>query len=178
MPRLFTALEIPAEIIVALSSLRGGLAGARWIDDENFHITLRFFGDVEDHVAGEIAGQLRQIRRPDFELSLDGLGMFGNRRPHAVWARVTSAPALRELYSDLERRMQQIGLEAERRKFTPHVTLARLRGTTPPDVATYLALRDGFCTSSFPVGRFVLLSARASRGGGPYVVEDAFPLAA
>ncbi|MHA1190046.1 MAG: RNA 2',3'-cyclic phosphodiesterase [Alphaproteobacteria bacterium] len=172
MPRLFTALEIPARIIDALSSLRGGLTGARWIDDENFHITLRFFGDVEDHVAGEIASQLRQVRRPDFELSLDGLGMFGNRRPRAIWARVTSVPALRELYSDLERRMQLIGLEAVRRKYTPHVTLARLRDTTPSDVATYLALRDGFGTPSFPVGRFSIDEDRNYARGRVEALEE------
>ena len=178
MPRLFVALELPADISFSLSGLRGGLSGARWIDDENFHITLRFIGDVDGRVAGEVAGQLRQIRRPGLTLALSGVGIFGGRKPHAVWAGVEPTAALRELHGDLERRMQRIGLEPERRKFSPHVTLARLRGTSAADVATYLTLRGGFRTPSFPIGRFVLLSSRASRGGGPYVVEDAYPLAA
>ncbi len=178
MPRLFVALELPADIVFSLASLRGGLSGARWIDGENYHITLRFIGDVDEHVAAEVASQLRQIRRRELSLALSGLGAFGNRKPHAVWAGVALTPALSELHADLERRMQRIGLTPERRKFTPHVTLARLRGAPPADVAAYLALRGGFRTAPFPVGRFVLLSSRASRGGGPYVVEDAYPLAA
>jgi 2'-5' RNA ligase len=88
------------------------------------------------------------------------------------------SPALRELQAEQERIIQRLGLEPERRKYTPHVTLARLKGTSEPEVAAYLAWRGNFRTAPFQVGRFVLLSSRASRGGGPYVMEEAFPLAA
>jgi 2'-5' RNA ligase len=178
MPRLFTALEIPSDIVFSLSLLRGGLPGARWVDPENYHITLRFVGDVEEPMADEIAGQLRRVSRPAFELALGGLGAFGSRKPHAIYAAVRPTPVLRELQSEHERLMQRIGLEPERRKFTPHVTIARLRGSSQPDVAAYLALRGDFRTAPFPVGRFVLMSSRASRGGGPYIVEESYPLAA
>ena len=77
MPRLFTALEIPRDAALSLSLLRGGLPGARWIDVENYHITLRFIGDVEGHVADEIANGLDRIRRPAFNVKLSGLGAFG-----------------------------------------------------------------------------------------------------
>ncbi|SER22172.1 2'-5' RNA ligase [Faunimonas pinastri] len=178
MPRLFTALELPSDITFSLSLLRGGLSGARWIDQANYHITLRFIGDIDDRTADEIANQLARVSRPRFDLSLDGVGCFGGRKPHSIYAGVRSSPALRELQAEHERLVQRIGLEPERRKFTPHVTLARLRGTSEPDVADYLALRGSFGTTPFPVGRFVLLSSRASRGGGPYVMEEAYPLAA
>lgn len=178
MPRLFTALEIPADIAFSLSLLRGGLPGARWIDPENFHITLRFIGDIDRAVAGEVADSLMRISRPGFEICLDGLGAFGGRKPHSLYAGVRGSPQLKELQGEHERLMQRLGLEPERRKFTPHVTLARLRGSTQPDVADYLALRGRFVTPPFPVGRFVLLSSRDSRGGGPYVMEEAYTLAA
>jgi 2'-5' RNA ligase len=178
MPRLFTALELPADVSFSLSLLRGGLPGARWIDPENYHVTLRFIGDIDERTADEVADALARVSRSHFDLSLEGLGAFGARRPHAVWAGVKSSPALRELQSEHERLMQRIGLEPERRKFTPHVTLARLRGSSEPDVASYLALRGDFRTAPFKVGRFVLLSSRASRGGGPYVMEEVYPLAA
>lgn len=178
MPRLFTALEIPADIAFSLSLLRGGLPGARWVEPDNYHITLRFIGDVEEPTADEIAGQLRRVSRPAFELALEGLGAFGSRKPHAIYAAVRPTPVLRELQSEHERLMQRIGLEPERRKFTPHVTIARLRSASHADVAAYLALRGDFRTAPFPVGRFVLMSARASRGGGPYIVEESYPLAA
>jgi RNA 2',3'-cyclic 3'-phosphodiesterase len=178
MPRLFTALEVPADIAFSLSLLRGGLPGARWVEPEDYHITLRFIGDVEEPMADEIADSLRRVSRPPFQLALKGLAAFGSRKPHAVYAMAERTRVLSELQGEHERLMQRIGLEPERRKFVPHVTLARLRGSSQPEVAAYLALRGGFRTAPFPVGRFVLLSARASRGGGPYVVEEAYPLAA
>ena len=178
MPRLFTALELPVDIVFSLSLLRGGLPGARWIDAENYHITLRFIGDIDDCTADDVADSLDQISRPSFSVALGGLGSFGSRKPHCVWAGVTMTPDLIDLHAELERRMQRIGLEPERRKFAPHVTLARLKGSSAADVAGYLALRGDFRSPPFPVGRFVLLSSRASRGGGPYVVEEAYPLAA
>lgn len=178
MPRLFTALEIPSQVGLSLSLLRGGVPGARWIDPQNYHLTLRFIGDIDDRTADEIASQLARVDRAPFELEFDGLGAFGSRKPHAVFAAVRATPELSELQAEQERLVQRVGLEPERRKFTPHVTLARLKGTSEADVANYLALRSGFKTAPFPVGRFVLFSSRASRGGGPYVVEEAYPLAA
>jgi 2'-5' RNA ligase len=178
MPRLFTALEVPAEIAFSLSLLRGGLPGARWVDPENYHITLRFIGDIDEPTADEIAGALVRVQRPRFSVALEGLGAFGSRKPHAVYAAVKASPALTVLQAEQERIIQRIGLEPERRKFTPHVTLARMKNASEPDVAGYLALRGDFRTAAFPVGRFVLLSSRASRGGGPYVMEEAYPLAA
>ena len=178
MPRLFTALEIPANVAFSLSLLRGGLPGARWVDPANYHITLRFIGDIDEPTADEIADALGRVDRRGFDVSLDGLGAFGSRKPHSVYARVKASAALRDLQAEHERIVQRIGLEPERRRFTPHVTLARFKSASEPDVAAYLALRGDFRTAPFPVGRFVLLSSRASKGGGPYVMEEAYPLAA
>lgn len=178
MPRLFTALEIPASIGFSLSLLRGGLPGARWIEPENYHITLRFIGDIDEPTADEVADALMRVDRRPFEVALQGLGSFGSKKPHALFAAVKKSSALSELQGEHERIMQRIGLEPERRKFTPHVTLARLKGAGETDIASYLALRANFSTPPFPVGRFVLLSSKASRGGGPYVTEEAYPLAA
>ena len=83
-----------------------------------------------------------------------------------------------ELQAELERLMQRVGLDPEGRKFTPHVTLARLRDASNQDVADYLSVRGYFPSRSFTVERFVLFSSRASVGGGPYIVEDAYALGA
>ena len=176
MPRLFTGVEIPPDIGQALSMLRGGLPGARWITPNNYHLTLRFIGDVDDIVAGEVALMLGRVRRGPFELHLEGLTSFGGRKPRAVVATMAPAPALLELQAEHERLMQRIGLEPEGRKYTPHVTLARLRDSSSRDVAEYLAARGYLRTASFPVSRFVLFSARNSVGGGPYVVEASYHL--
>jgi 2'-5' RNA ligase len=88
MPRLFTGVEIPSQVGQALASLRGGLPGARWVDPENYHLTLRFIGDVDDAIADEVADMLGRIRRGGFDLHMDGLGSFGGRKPRAVVAKV------------------------------------------------------------------------------------------
>jgi len=80
MPRLFTGLEIPAEIGQTLSNLRGGLPGARWIDPENYHVTLRFIGDIDGVAANEIASLLFRINRKPFDVALQGLSSFGGKK--------------------------------------------------------------------------------------------------
>jgi 2'-5' RNA ligase len=176
MPRLFTGIEIPSGIAEALDMLRGGLPGARWIDRENYHITLRFLGDIDDRAANDAASVLADIRKPAFDLHFDGLSSFGGRKPRSVIAAIAAEPALTDLQNEHERLMRRIGLEPETRKFTPHVTLARLRATSSLDVADYLSARGYFRTAPFRVSRFVLFSSRASTGGGPYVVEESYPL--
>jgi 2'-5' RNA ligase len=178
MPRLFTAVEIPSEIAAALSTLRGGLPGARWVDPENYHLTLRFIGDIDDAMARDVAFMLGQVRRQKFELQIDGLTSFGGRKPRAVVATAAPTRSLLELQAEHERLMQRIGFEPEGRRYTPHVTVARLRDSTSRQVADYLSARGHFRSAPFSVSRFVLYSARASVGGGPYVVEAAYPLAA
>ena len=143
MPRLFTGLEIPKDIAQSLSIMRGGLPGARWIDEENYHLTLRFIGDIDDVLAQEIALMLSRVRRGPFELRVDGLTSFGGRRPRAVVATVGPSQAVMELQAEHERLMQRVGLEPEGRKYTPHVTLARLRDASSQDVADYLSMRGG-----------------------------------
>jgi len=178
MPRLFTGLEIPKDVQDTLSLLRGGLPGARWIDPENYHITLRFIGDIDDRLAHEIASLLDGVKRRSFEARFGGVTSFGGNKPRAVVLSVEPIQPLIELQSELERLMQRLGLEPEGRKFMPHVTLARLRNTSSREVAEYLSARGPLFTSSFHVSRFVLFSSRASVGGGPYVVEADYPLAA
>jgi 2'-5' RNA ligase len=119
---------------------------------------------------------LGRVRRGPFELRVEGLGSFGGRKPRAVVATVSPAQALLEVQAEQERMMQRIGLEPEGRKYMPHVTLARLRDSSSRQVAEYLATRGLFRTSPFRVSRFVLFSSRDSVGGGPYVVEEAYPL--
>lgn len=176
MPRLFTALEIPRNAAMSLSLLRGGLPGARWIDVENYHITLRFIGDVDGRTADEIVDRLDRIERPEFQMRLSGTGAFGSKKPHSVWAGVSANSEIYALQAEIERICQRLGLAPDPRKFTPHVTLARLRASRVDDVVTYLAGRGDFQTPMFTASRFVLLSSRDSVGGGPYLTEEVFPL--
>ena len=179
MPRLFTGLEVPYAVGLALSLKRGGLYGARWMDPENYHITLRFIGDVDHTTANEVTDALDRLAHSEaFSIRLNHLGVFGGDKPRALYAGVEVNATLVRLQAAQERVLQRLGLEPEGRKFTPHVSLARLRGSTPGDIARFMALAGRFEPLEFPVKRFVLFSSRDSVGGGPYLVEQAYPLAA
>lgn len=157
--------------------MQGGLSGARWISPENYHLTLRFFGDVDGSTAHAIADALATIRLPGLEIDFDRLDSFGGRQPRALVARTRPNRSLQALQEANERAAQTAGMPAETRKFTPHVTLARLRGVASMAVAGYLGQRSLLFTEPFSVSRFVLMSARDRVGGGPYVIERAYDLA-
>jgi 2'-5' RNA ligase len=179
MPRLFTGLGIPPEIGAALARFRGGIPGARWVEPADYHITLRFLGDVPEDLAADLCEGLAESRARDpVEVVLDGLACFGGDKPRAVLASVASSPALVDLQVEQERICRRAGTEPERRKYTPHVTLARLRReATPEAVAMYLSQAGIFEPLQFRVSQFALFSARDSIGGSPYVTEAAFPFA-
>jgi RNA 2',3'-cyclic 3'-phosphodiesterase len=176
MPRLFTALELPERVMSQMALARGGVVGARWLDPGDYHITLRFVGDIDARAARDIAETLGDIRRPKAAVRFEGLSWFGGDKPRAIVAKVKADPALIDLQAEQERLLRRIGVEPETRKFTPHVTLARLRGVAQRAVADYLAARGALEAEAFTAERFVLYSARDGKGGGPYVVEAAYPL--
>ena len=136
MPRLFTALELPERIAGQMALARGGVVGARWLEPEDYHITLRFVGDIDARTARDIAETLGDIRRPKAHVRFEGLSWFGGDKPRAIVAKVEADPALMDLQAEHERRLRRIGVEPETRKFTPHVTLARLRGVAQGESRT------------------------------------------
>ena len=176
MPRLFTGFELPDDVADALAMLRGGLPGARWANPDDYHITLRFIGDVDGHTARELEDMLADARCEPMTITLTGLDSFGGAKPHSVFASIACNKALVELQNEHEWAARRVGLPPERRKFTPHVTLARLRSASVLDVADFLSTHGGFPSITFQPDRFVLFSAREQVGGGPYVVEAAYPL--
>ena len=177
MPRLFTGLEVPQDVAQVLSLLRGGMAGASWVEPENYHLTLRFVGDVDHARAADVFAILEQIRHSPVMVTLDALHAFGKDKPRALVARAVATPALSALQNAQEKLMQRIGLAPEARKFVPHVTLAWLRGASPPAVADFIGGRGLFAALSFEATRFVLYSSR-DFGGGPYRVEETYALVA
>lgn len=175
MIRLFTALEIPDGIAARLAGLQRGIEGARWIERESFHITLRFIGDIPEDIAADVDMALEAVPFAPFEIELEGVGEFGGAKPHAVWAGVKMTEPLRLLQQRHESAVRRAGLVPETRKYTPHVTLARLRGRETEDVYRFIAANNLFATPKFEVTRAVLFSARSGTGGGPYVAERFYP---
>jgi 2'-5' RNA ligase len=176
MPRLFAAIETPPHVALALSGLRAHIPGARWVEPEDYHLTLRFAGDVEDRQADDFAGALDEVDMECFDVELSGLGSFGGRKPRSIWIGAAPSEPLLRLHKLTERAARRAGLEPEGQKYAPHVTLARLRQCKAGDVADYLAQFSKPGALTFRARRFVLFSSRPHGGGGPYVVEEAYPL--
>jgi 2'-5' RNA ligase len=176
MPRLFTALEIPASLRTRLSLLRAPLSGAKWVEPENMHITLRFAGDIDGRMADDFADQLAEVSSAPFPVSITGAGAFGGRDPRVLWAGVNTSPQLDALYRANERAARAVGLDVDPRAFKPHVTLARMRGVRQSAVARFLEAFGDLRLEPFTVTRFVLLSARPGSGGPPYGIEAEYPL--
>ncbi len=176
MPRLFAALELPDDLAHDLAQLRGGLFGAKWVEESDLHLTLRFIGDIDARFAAEIEDELADIRKPAFPVTLERLDWFGGERPREIIVKAKATPDLVALQSKIETVMRRLGAPPEPRKFSPHVTLARLRGASVAAVADYLSARSYFSPARFVADRFALFSAREQVGGGPYVVERAFML--
>ncbi|MDX2265889.1 MAG: RNA 2',3'-cyclic phosphodiesterase [Hyphomicrobiales bacterium] len=176
MPRLFAGIELPEMAKAQLSMLRGGLHGAKWVEPANYHITLRFAGDVTNEQAGDFADALADIEAGAFDVEINGLGSFGGDKPRSVWAAMTPCEALLRLQKLTERAARTAGLPPETQNYTPHITLARLNHALASEVAHYLQTAGARLRFTFPVKRFALFSARAHQGGGPYVVEETYSL--
>jgi 2'-5' RNA ligase len=177
MLRLFTGLELPADIALDLKIMQGGVLGARWIDATSFHITLRFIGDIDDGLGREVASALDRLEMKPFPVTIKGIDVFGGKKPHAIIALVEESAELRRLQLAQERICQSLGLEPEPRKFIPHVTLARLRDPDPIDLRNFIISHSLYRSRSFMAERFVLFSSRPQRGGGPYAVEESYAMA-
>jgi RNA 2',3'-cyclic 3'-phosphodiesterase len=176
MPRLFTALQIPDDICAELHGLHQPLPGARWIEPQSYHLTLRFVGDIDRVVAREFADNLASVVIDAFELTIQGLGVFGGNDPRSIWAGVAPSGSLETLAKAHEKAARNAGIPPDKRPFTPHITLARLKNARPESIAQFLTRYSGYRSEPFFVGQAVLMSSRPGVGGGPYAVEDRFPL--
>jgi 2'-5' RNA ligase len=176
MIRLFVALPLPEDVTDSLLALDQGVPGARWSTREQLHLTLRFIGEVDGRDASAIDETLAAISAPPFTLQLKGVGAFGGKNPRALWAGVAANEALIHLQRKIESTIQRLGFHAEERKYTPHVTLARLRATPASRVMDYLADHNLYASGAFDVREFALFSSRLTSNGSIYVVEREYML--
>jgi len=176
MIRLFTAIGLPPDLTTRLSLMQGGVPGARWSPPENLHLTLRFIGEVDEAVANDIDDMLSGLRAAPFELTLKGCGSFGSKDPHSLWVGVAPCPPLLHLVARIDSLLQRMGLAAETRKYTPHVTLARLKDAPNQRVQAFLADHAAFTSGPFAVSAFGLYSSHTVSRGRQYVLERRYTL--
>lgn len=168
MHRLFVGLRPPEFVRDALVDAMEALEGARWVDEENLHLTLRFVGEVERPVANDLADALARIEWPAFELRIEGVGHFTRKgQTTALWARIPGSETLEGLRQKVEGACEAVGLGRETRRFTPHVTLARLNRSTGP-IGGWLAAFGDLSAGSWSVRDFVLYESHLGHTGAFY----------
>jgi len=173
--RLFVALPLPDDIREALLDPMEGLAGARWQDADNLHITLRFIGEVSRHQAEDLAFALADVAWRDLALSLQGVGHFEKKgHPTAVFAQVVPTTALTDLALRIESACRRAGLAGETRKFIPHITLARL-GRSSGEIGGWLVRHGTLALGPWQADGFALFESRLAPGGCFYDIIERFP---
>ena len=177
--RLFVALDLPRALRTRLSFLSGGLPGVRWVPPENYHVTLRFIGELPAWRAEEVDHALAQLCAPAFTLQLAGVGLFEKAgRVTNLWVGVDRTPALEHLQSKIETALHRAGLDRERRRFAPHVTLARMDRTPDLKVAAWVQAHNLFRSERMAIEHFTLFSSRLGKEQAAYEPEVAYPLGA
>lgn len=164
--RLFVAIDPPPDVRAALARLQEGVPGARWLAPETLHLTLRFIGEVDGGAVRDVSAALARVDTESFDLAIAGVGHFETgRRPHTLWAGVAPSEPLARLRRKVESALGEAGLPRDDRKFTPHVTLARLKDAKPGRVQEFLARRALFRAPPFRVEGFTLFSSLLSKSG-------------
>ncbi len=177
MIRLFVGLDLPDAVRQRLAALRAGVPGARWMEPETYHITLRFLGELHEDQAADVDAALAELSAPGFELTIAGVGHFGQgHRAHTLWAGVERSPGLVHLQAKVESAVVRAGLPPEGRKLSPHVTLARFREAPAGRLADFAALHAGLRLGPLAVTSFQLFSSHLGRTGASYRVEADYRL--
>ena len=174
--RLFAALSIPDQVAQELMLLQGGVPGARWQSREQLHMTLRFIGEVDGRDARAVDDALAGIEAPAFSVQLHGVGQFGNKQPHTLWAAARKHELLEHLARKVDAAIRRVGQPQDAHKFTPHVTLARLKHPELEKVREWLTAHALFTSAEFTVNAFCLYSSKLTSDGSIYRVEEEYPL--
>jgi 2'-5' RNA ligase len=177
MLRLFAGIALPPEHKLQLSTICHGESGIRWTDPGNFHVTIRFIGEVDEGVAADIDAALTGIRMAGFDLSIAGIGTFGPAdKPRLIYAGLDKAPALAQLHDKVEMALMRAGLPPEGRRFTPHITLGTMRNADPIAVARFVATHNLLRLPPFRVDRFELIRSYLTKSGAVYEDVAEYPL--
>jgi RNA 2',3'-cyclic 3'-phosphodiesterase len=174
MPRLFVAIRPPAQVRDALTAIQDGVDGARWQDDDQIHLTLRYIGDVDARTADDIAELLASTTARRFEIALSGVGSFEKRgRVDTLWAGVSPHAPLAALHHKIDHALVRLGLPPEGRAYRPHITIARGRMGS---LEVFLFRHGGLTSASFTVDHFALYESIAGDEGSVYVEAARYPL--
>jgi RNA 2',3'-cyclic 3'-phosphodiesterase len=176
MHRLFVAIRPPSAIRKLLLGAMGGVSGARWQSEDQLHLTLRFIGEVDRHLAGDVHAALGAVHQPAFDLAINGIGAFERRGfADAVWAGVTPHEPLRALHKKVDAALARVGVGPDERAYLPHITLARLKRSSGP-VGNLLESAGGLSSPAFAVDHFALFESDLTAEAAVYSIVERYPL--
>jgi 2'-5' RNA ligase len=177
--RLFIAIELPYDIKKELAALRVDIPGARWVPNDQIHLTLAFLGEVEETGIGRLTEELACIQPPEFQLRFNGTGCFHDRRrPRVLWLGLEPEPRLEHLAARVRESVIACGVPQEERPFSPHITLARLKVPASREADAFLDQNKKLRLPKLRVREFILFQSRLTPQGSVHIPIRSFPLAA
>lgn len=178
MYRLFIAIDFPDTVKEQIADICFGIQNARWVPFDQIHLTLRFIGEVDKAAFEEIKSVLQTLHAEKFELSLKGAGYFPPRKdPRVLWIGIKKSDPLIRLFNRIERLLKLIGLEPEKRKFHPHVTIARIKDKIHiSKIMPFIAQNSLFSVPNIPIDEFFLYSSKLNRDGAIHHMEATYRL--
>ncbi len=175
MIRVFIGLDLPEDIKRSLGLLKRPVRGAKWVPLENLHLTVRFIGEVSENCLQIIKEELREISFYSFKVKIKDIGHFSAKStPKVIWAGVDPHEEIMELREKIDEALSKVKIPLEKKKYIPHVTLARLRGTNFQEVVEFLQQGMGFFTREFVLGQMILFSSKQKEEGSVYSIEEIF----
>lgn len=177
MPRLFVAIDLPDEVKKEIAGISGNLPGARWVPGAQLHLTLRFIGEVDDSTFQAVKTALVQVSCTPFSLRLRGVGHFPpGKQARVLWVGMEESRRLLELQERVEAALSAAGIAPDERRFSPHITIARLRETPLPLIAAFEERHGDFLAGPFPGGTFHLYASTLTRDGAIHTREATYPV--
>lgn len=177
MIRLFTGLSVPDDMRQKLAAVQGGIPGMRWTPPENFHVTLTFIGDVPENTAEDIDEALLAVQVESFDMHVRGMGSFAQGdHPQVLWAGVDHGDALFALRHKIDNVFERYSIAHEKRKYTPHVTLARMKEPDMDRLPAFIAEHQKFDAGITPVSSFILYRTHQTKNGHYYEEVAEYPL--
>lgn len=175
--RLFVALKIATDTLDEIAYLQDGLTAARWADEEQLHLTLNFIGEVGEHKLDEICACLSQVCLDPFEIEGKGLGVFPLKgTPRILWMGVNENENLLRLQTKTSEALREAGIQLEKRKFWPHITLGRINQVKKNHLLSYMEEHSLACFSPFIVKQFHLYTSTLHKHGAEYAIIENFSL--
>jgi len=172
MTRLFAALELPPAVTRSLDKPRGGVEDARWQRDDQLHLTLAFFGELDRRRREDLMVHLSDIWLDPFDLTLKGVDQFGkDGRVKTLWAGVENPAPITLLHEKISHLAIRLGIDLDNRRFKPHVTLARFKRRASPPIGSWLHDNENLICPRFEVTHFTLFSSHRTDTGSYYQAE-------